>query len=135
MCSSSSACSRDHERDQWSHVRPTACASGCFPAVHRDSLDHDSDWFAFLHCRGQHVPETIEYGITSFVFRANRPFHPGRLIAVLQHDKRLDCVVRSKGICWLASKQGMNFSVVWGHAGVVFQFAYGFSWRAIGEVF
>ena len=28
---------------------------------------------------GEHVPETIEYGIHSFTFRSRRPMHPERL--------------------------------------------------------
>ncbi|KAA0176401.1 hypothetical protein FNF27_02097 [Cafeteria roenbergensis] len=33
--------------------------------------------------RGEHVPETEEYAVTSFVLRSHRPFHPARLNALM----------------------------------------------------
>jgi G3E family GTPase len=51
---------------------------------------------------GEHVPETEEYGITSFVYRRRVPFHPARLMRVL--DGGLRGVIRSKGYLWIASR-------------------------------
>lgn len=51
---------------------------------------------------GEHTPETEAYGITSFVYRARRPFHPQRLMSLFNSD--WPGVVRSKGYFWLASR-------------------------------
>lgn len=52
--------------------------------------------------RGEHTPETEEYGITSFVYRERRPFHPQRLYDLFHST--WDGVIRSKGWFWIASR-------------------------------
>jgi G3E family GTPase len=67
----------------------------------RSSSTTSPGWFAEL--RGDHTPETEEYGIGSFVYRARRPFHPARFAEALKSDWPGD-VMRSKGFFWLASR-------------------------------
>jgi G3E family GTPase len=64
--------------------------------------------------------EIDEYGISHFVFRARRPFHPHRLWALLDlEDGILSGVIRSKGFLWLATRDDQAY--VWSQAGVSVQ--------------
>ena len=59
-----------------------------------------------------HTPETEEYGISSVVFRGDRPFDRQRLIAALRGTRGL---IRSKGHCWIADR--LELAQVWSQAG------------------
>ncbi len=59
-------------------------------------------WAKELYGFADHVPETEEYGVTSYVYRARRPFHPERIHALLNGP--LPGVIRAKGHFWLATR-------------------------------
>jgi len=59
-------------------------------------------WFQELQGFRDHVPETEEYGIRSFVYRARAPFDPARFRAFL--DRSWPGVIRAKGFFWLATR-------------------------------
>jgi G3E family GTPase len=92
----------------------------------RFDFDHASTFEEWLS--GEvHTPETEEYGVSSFVYRARRPFHPQRLMDVLE-GSMLDGVIRSKGFVWLATRH--NMVGVWSQAGEVISLDYGGEWWA-----
>jgi G3E family GTPase len=76
--------------------------------------------------RGEHIPETEEYGISSFVWRARRPFHPERFHHLVMHE--LEDVIRSKGYFWLASRP--MHAGIWSQAGGVARQEPGGMWWA-----
>lgn len=59
-------------------------------------------WYKELYGFNDHVAETEEYGVRSFVYRARRPFDPARFQAFI--DKSWPGVVRAKGFFWLATR-------------------------------
>ena len=59
-------------------------------------------WFKELNGFNDHVPETEEYGVRSFVYRARRPFHPAKFKAFTEES--WPGVIRAKGFFWLATR-------------------------------
>jgi len=73
---------------------------------------------------GIHTPETEQYGVTSFVYRARRPFAPERIWELLHSD--VPGLLRGKGFFWLATRH--NEVGTWSCAGAYGEMAQGGAW-------
>ncbi len=82
--------------------------------------------------RGEHVPETEEYGISSFTYLARRPFHPQKFHDFLHNTRGYGNLIRSKGYFWLASRP--EFAGSWSQAGGIARYGFaGMFWKAVPQ--
>ena len=80
--------------------------------------------------RGEHIPETEEYGITSFCYEARRPFHPEKFLNFLHSTQKFGKLIRSKGFFWLATRP--EFAGQWSQAGGIAHYGFaGMFWKAV----
>lgn len=80
--------------------------------------------------RGEHVPETEEYGIGSFNYIARKPFHPEKFFNFLQNIPNYGKLLRSKGFFWLASRP--SYAGQWSQAGGIARHGFaGLFWKAV----
>jgi len=77
-----------------------------------DKAESSAGWIKELE--NEHVPETEEYGIGSFVYRRKKPFHPERFLDYVK-TKFPSNIIRSKGLFWIASRSDQ--ALVWSTAG------------------
>ncbi|ENN99673.1 MULTISPECIES: zinc metallochaperone GTPase ZigA [Pseudoalteromonas] len=80
--------------------------------------------------RGEHIPETEEYGISSFNYTARRPFNPEKFYHFLHNTEQFGQLIRSKGYFWLATRP--LFCAQWSQAGGIAHYGFaGMFYKAI----
>ncbi|WP_207865448.1 zinc metallochaperone GTPase ZigA [Pseudomonas sp. 58(2021)] len=95
--------------------------------THRFDFDRAATAPGWLQeLRGEHVPETDEYGIASTAYRARRPFHPQRFFDFINQTWVNGKLLRSKGFFWLASKPTDAGS--WSQAGGLMRHGFAGRW-------
>ena len=80
--------------------------------------------------RGEHTPETEEYGIGSFSYVARRPFLPKKFFNFVHSTEQFGKLIRSKGYFWLGSR--LEYAGQWSQAGGIAHYGFaGLFWRSV----
>ncbi|MFP5109016.1 GTP-binding protein [Neobacillus sp. C211] len=69
-----------------------------------ETASESAGWLKELEAP-EHLPETEEYGISSFVYRSNVPFHSERFNRWV--EEMPEEIVRAKGIAWCATRNDL----------------------------
>jgi G3E family GTPase len=109
-----------------------------------DQVSQSPAWIKAINDDSEKVPETEEYGISSFLYSARKPFHAARLMDFINTKLAVDDddddnvevattnslsttrILRSKGFFWLASRP--KEMMIWSQAGGLFQLSPGGAW-------
>ncbi|SDI65700.1 GTPase, G3E family [Pseudomonas flavescens] len=89
------------------------------------SLMQSPGWMQRLEDSDQPATEADTYGIASWVYRERTPFHPQRLLDLLQRPWNNGRLLRSKGYLWVASRHL--------DTGLLAQTAGRFGWQYVGR--
>jgi len=93
-----------------------------------DKAMSSAGWMKEL--QNEHKPETEEYGISSFVYKARKPFHPTKLLNFFKNGGKLPGVIRAKGFYWLATDPDYLYEYEQAGANVSFGQKIGMWWIA-----
>ena len=82
--------------------------------------------------QGEHIPETEEYGISSFSYLARRPFDPQKFYQFLHDTEKFGKLIRSKGYFWLCSRPAYVWE--WNQAGGIARYGFaGTFWKSVPQ--
>ena len=82
--------------------------------------------------RGEHIPETEEYGLVSFSYSARRPFNPQKFFDFLHNTQKFGKLIRSKGYFWLSTRP--DLAGHWSQAGGMARYGFGgVFWKSVPE--